>query len=323
MEQAAISLVFIKFTTLLMPLCMWFFISPSYKDKNVTLYWMAFSYVPAAAICILPLGTIRYICCAPCRGRNRRQVASDDKEDYYTAQYMWTKEQKYHKSQRLYKSLPESKNSEMLDPLKSRCTKADDVKASYGVEVASTTGPEPSTGAVDRIPSVPSVDAGVKPTSYGVTPTLVDEPATGGAEAPAVFGVPGGGDTPAAAAAATPTIGVTPGTPGDGDAPAAPAAATPWRKDEVVAGAVAGVIAADGPIWEMEIQGGWQKFDDDCHDHIEAQWLKFKGGSKGHAQITVRTRDMALSVDFERMTQMRKGKGKGKIRKIRRRPEEP
>merc|ERR1719247_878994 len=131
---------------------------------------------------------------------------------------------------------------------------ADDVKASYGVEVASTTGPEPSTGAVDRIPSVPSVDAGVKPTSYGVTPTLVDEPATGGAEAPAVFGVPGGGDTPAAAAAATPTIGVTPGTPGDGDAPAAAAAATPWRKDEVVAGAVAGVIAADGPIWEMRFR---------------------------------------------------------------------
>merc|ERR1719310_1578256 len=94
-DQAQMSLYFLRFSTLFMPLCMWFFISPSYKTPRAIYYWMGISYLPACALCLLPLDALRKVLCAPCRGRARARVADDDTEDYYTAQYMWPKEMKY------------------------------------------------------------------------------------------------------------------------------------------------------------------------------------------------------------------------------------
>jgi hypothetical protein len=60
------------------------------------------------------------------------EEVSEEDDDYYSAQYMWSKEMKYHKDHFLYAKLPEKLNPEFLNQGTSYVTKIDDVKGSYG-----------------------------------------------------------------------------------------------------------------------------------------------------------------------------------------------
>jgi len=283
MNQAAMSLYFLRFTTLLMPLTMWFFISPSYKNNDQIIKWMALSYVPAVFLCVMPLKTIRKILFAPCRGRNRKDRVTDtEMEDYYAAQYLWPTAMKYHMSHNLYKGLPKALNPEMLDPAVSAATQAADVKSSYGAS-AKIAATKADAGAAST--------TGTGPATTGVTPTVIGGPS---------------GDPPGGGPAAVVTV--VSGDPSGGAGVAAAASSS-----------------SSGPVWEMELKDNrWSNFDDDCLDHLEKKFQQFKASGKG-ARITIKTKGMALSVDFEKMSQMKKESGKGrgkgghnKVHKIRR-----
>eukprot|EP00930_Biecheleria_cincta_P056281 TRINITY_DN42428_c0_g1_i1.p1 TRINITY_DN42428_c0_g1~~TRINITY_DN42428_c0_g1_i1.p1 ORF type:complete len:492 (+),score=68.15 TRINITY_DN42428_c0_g1_i1:49-1476(+) len=77
------------------------------------------------------------------------------------------------------------------------------------------------------------------------------------------------------------------------------------------------VTVASKPIWEFSVRAGYERFDADCQDMVEAQYQVFvaTSGEKHRAQIPVRGR--TLVVDFKQMTQWIEGNDR--IREVRRR----
>lgn len=289
-DQADMSLTFLRFTTLLMPLCMWFFLDPSYKENKTLIWWMICSYAPAVGICILPLSTIRWILCAPCRGRGSARIASSDsREDYYKAQYLWPREQKYHKSHGLYKFLGEAKNPEFFDPNVSATTKADDITGSYGASTAAVLAAGSTAKPTAGVPGVtPTMVTPAPTTTPTVTPTVV---------APTVVG--------------SVTTGVVSASGG---------------KDSTKESDKHTSAKTGGALWERQCKHGFQPFEAMCQEHIENQYQKWqaKGKSGEDARISVRIDDKGtkVSMDFEKMTSMlmkRKG-GHGHAQKIQRTP---
>jgi hypothetical protein len=287
--QAEMSLQFLRFATLLMPVAMWFFLTPSFKSSGTVVKWMLFSYAPAVGTCILPLSAMRWIFFAPCRGRGLQKICdepADTREDYYQAQFMWPKNQKYHKTHSLYAGLPESINPEMLSEKVSAATKAGDVQKSYGASAAAA-----ATAASSEAEGVKLADG----TTVGADSGTASEPAAAPASTPTVAGAP------------------TAGADDGGPTLVKPVAETPPS-------------AVAGATWELEISGGrWSKFYDDCHDYIEKKYQEYKANG-GKARITVRIRGSSTgSLDFERMTiimqskKKAKGDGKGgKVQRVRR-----
>lgn len=308
-DQARHCLLFLRVAALLYPAAAWMFLFPSWKENHICLFWMGLSYIPTVVVCILPLAFLRRVLCWPCRRHRSRRVACDDHhEDYYAVQHLWPKEMKYHKTHEVYKCLPEAKNPEILIPGQMLGLKADEVKRSYGTAVGA-----PAAAGGD-----PAKDGGGAPAAYGAAPAGAAgaSPAVYGAAAPAPApgaAVYGAGAPTAApdAPAATPTVPATPGTVtvtvAPPMAPAAPAGA-----------AVAAAHDADRKaVWEFEGRAGFSRYDHDCHDFIERKYQEFRSG--GANRVRVKTKDVWLSIDFEKMTQMVEGKDRSKLREIRRR----
>lgn len=107
------SLKFIKyFAPLGLTISAWLFLTPSYREKGLTMFFMQLSLAVAAAFSFAVPLRIWAKCLLGCCGE---PVKTDD-TDYYAAQYMWSKEMKYHKDQFIYKKLPDSVNPEYLKP---------------------------------------------------------------------------------------------------------------------------------------------------------------------------------------------------------------
>lgn len=240
-------------------------------------------------------------------------MEGDGGEDYYQAQYMWSKKMKYHKDHFLYRSLSEAVNPEFLTPGDDKATTLDELKGTYGAATAMAadaagTGDtvamkggrvvgDGSWGGYDPS-SASDLECGIE--AAPTAPALADP----GPSAPPVV--------PAAPSAPTPH---PPSGAAEADAPSAP------KPHRPAAAETAGRV-----VWEYEGNHGFIPFNDDCQDFIEQKYNEFlsggkckgkgKGKSKGQAQINVRTCGKRVSVDFELMTS--KVHDSHKIRSIRR-----
>mmetsp|Transcript_74252 Transcript_74252/g.192905 ORF Transcript_74252/g.192905 Transcript_74252/m.192905 type:complete len:1125 (-) Transcript_74252:15-3389(-) len=125
--------------------------------------------------------------------------------------------------------------------------------------------------------------------------------ATAAAAVPSAHGAGGAG--PPAAATTTPVV-TLPGSLGD---PAEePSAARGDDKDDANA----------GYVWEYKWEDDWHAFADDCQKFIDSRHRRYKEDSSKEF-ITVNTRGIQVTVNFQKMTT--KKKGSPDIREVRRR----
>jgi len=304
--QAKEALLFMRASSLLMPISMWIFLHPCYKKTDGIVTYMALSYVPAFFLCIVPLSLLRRFFCAPCRNRykNRKVADEDHQEDYYAAQHMWPKDMKYHKSHFLYKCLPESKNPENFTPGTSAAMKAEDLKKGFEDDPsAAADAAGKDDGFHMKGHKVHGAIGGSEDVGYGA--------GMAGGGGGAKYGAVAAAPAPAPAPAAVTPIGAAPA----GDAGVTPVtvvtpvvvtpAVTPVVMPAGDAGKGDDDAGKSGPTWEYENhKDDWRKFDDDCHDYIEKQYQEYKRNGDKDKRAKVRTKGITLSLDFERMTQM-------------------
>jgi len=270
------------------------FLTPSFADKNVVLSQFIICICVSVIFSIVfPLSVwMRCYLGMPCKSQMQMLEHQDD---YYQAQYMWSKEMKYHKDQFIYKNLAEDKNPEMLEPGKVTAVSAADMKESYGTsaekmaedattsetKVALKGGRVVPTGTAAEVEVGGSADpVSPAPTTYGVLTAEVPGPGSAGRaedEGPSV-----------------PLVSST--LPG--------AAETGGRPARV--------------IWEFEWKDHYSAYDDDCQSYMEKKYQEFLGG--GRERVNVRTKGFEISVDFKRMSSKREKSDH--IQKIRRRETE-
>jgi hypothetical protein len=278
-------------------LAFWFFLTPTWKDKGLTLFPFLISLAVSAAMTFIPSSILRTLLGLRCLMASQGFVVDDDSStaDYYDCQYLWSKDMKYHKDHFLYKRLPESKNPEFLTPGTETAVDVSDVKSSYGAATAEAADKAGAEGGSElALKGGGKIGVADGPVSYGVTPT------TYGAAPPE--------PVPTSVVPAEPTA------PAPADELPAPEPAPVPHAPEPHA------PASSKPVWEYETNHGHAPFDNDCQDFIEKKYQDFlrsggKGKGKG-AQITVRSQGKEISVDFGKMTQ--KLKDSHKIRGIRR-----
>eukprot|EP00933_Yihiella_yeosuensis_P014265 TRINITY_DN12847_c5_g1_i1.p1 TRINITY_DN12847_c5_g1~~TRINITY_DN12847_c5_g1_i1.p1 ORF type:complete len:506 (-),score=82.36 TRINITY_DN12847_c5_g1_i1:246-1763(-) len=342
--MANFSLRFIKYTApIALSVAFFSFLTPSYHvdSKGLVLsnFFMSlfisigFSFAfPLSIWMKLFLG-----CCTP------NLSSSTHEEDYYNAQFMWSKEMKYHKDQFIYKSLPEKVNPEYLQQGVTTVAAVEDMKSSYGVGVAQVAAAAASGSTRVALKGGKTVgsldDVTTDPGAGGTAPGPA--PATIGAATPGATSV--GSYTPGGAIGSTAPpsssdVAYTPGTPAAStgftpgaattDSPTAPLVAS----GSYVPGAAAtdpyvpGATTVDSPLrpgrvtWQFSLDsGGWTAFNVDCQEYIEAKYQEFASGG-GRDQINVRTGGIQISVNFSKMSQ--KKEGSHKIRKIQRKESE-
>lgn len=343
-NMAMFSLRFIKFVAPVgLSVTFFVFLSPSWNTKNDVLSNFIVSIAVGGCFIFLPLSVwTRGLLKMPCLSRS---YIGHQEQDYYKAQYMWSKEMKYHKDQFIYKLLPESKNPEFLSPGTDPAVKIDDVKATYGaataeaVEAARIGATESvtvlKTGRVVGSGSGPSVgpSPAVTPSSPGPGPAIygarIDVTGPGGPTFAGAtwIGPSGGSPVPAGPGASVASVsGVSP----VGYVPGRPPAASPYVPSAVLSSPAAsapdpgyihvGMAAGSGarthgPTWEYEVNHGYTAFGADCQEYIEKKYCEFKDGG-GRDQLNVRTTGISVSVNFRLMTT--KKDGSHKIRTVRR-----
>ncbi|CAE8599718.1 unnamed protein product [Polarella glacialis] len=303
------------------------FLTPSFANKGMLLSNFIISILVATGFSILcPLSIwIRCYLGMPCTGGINR---ISGEEDYYRAQYMWSKEMKYHKDQFIYKNLPESKNPEFLDPNKSAATKVEDVKASYGVATAQVT----ASAVADVAPATVlkgghAVDEGalVDEVSVSMAPGSGPAATAYGASSSVGGDLPGGAPMTASSASsgfAGPAVPAGGYVAGSAESPTRPLISEVHVPgvDAIAAPYVPGgaIPRSSRVTWEFEVNDHYSAFSKDCQSFMEARYQKFVGG--GTARVTVRTSGMDVSIDFEKMSS--KKDGSHKIRKIQRKESE-
>jgi hypothetical protein len=263
-SQARTSLMLVRLFVLIgLPLSMLVFLRPSWKEgreHDVTM-WTLFSLIASAFFLLMPLSL-----------KKKGQSDEEDAEhDYYSAQYLWPKELKYHKSHFLYKGLSEKKNPEFVKPGVKAVVGSSEIKSGYGSAVVGSDG----DGEVKWEEDAADLEA---PAAAVHAVTATAEPEPWGEEAPAAA--------------------VAPPSP---SASASGARHTARRT---------GVVR-----WEFETDHGFEAFHRDCQDYIEHKYEGYT--ARGSKRVKVRTGGIIVSVDFERMTQMVEGTGKGRSGKIR------
>jgi len=289
--NADIANFFVRFVKFIGPIGLsvsfFLFLTPSYAAKNAVLSQFIIAIVSSTIFSfVFPLSVwIRCWLSMPCREDFKVQEHEDD---YYQAQYMWSKEMKYHKDQFIYKNLPEDKNPEFLKPGESTAVSATDMKASYGVAasaVADDTATDAAKIALKGGRVVPT--AGSVGGSVGPTPVVIGsvDPVSGTTTAeddrPTVPLVSGGGS------------GGLPHTPEP--------------------------VKMGRAVWEFEWKGHYASYDDDCQEYMERKYQEYQSRG-GKDRVNVRTKGIQISVDFKRMTSKREGSDH--IQKIRRKETE-
>jgi hypothetical protein len=252
--------------------------------------------------------------------------SSDDStgDDYYKAQYMWSKEMKYHKDHFLYKCLTEAKNPEMLTQGDTSAVRIDDIKDSYGAatqQAADSAGTGDETAATikgqklhfgasaatvtDGSGTVPDTAkkwgatapaAGVKPTTFGATAAAAPEPVPTSVVPPGP--TPVAEDGPADAPPAAPMPSSTPAAPSTSSGHPPLAAATATAPPDPTAG-------GGKAEWLFETDKGFKPFDKDCQDYVEKKYQEFltrQAAKKRCDPINVKTGSTMISVDFAKMT---------------------
>jgi len=312
------SLKFIRFTCpLFVSVFAFFFLSPMFKEKADVLTPFLLSLCVAAGMIILPTTILRTILCLRCFMAAKGIDVGDADDDYYTAQYMWSKEMKYHKDHFLYARLPEKLNPEFLSQGTTYVTKIDDVKGSYGAATAE--GSEKEEGV-----RVKGLKLGVHGAKTEDGEDAVVDAATGGKTygiKPVTFGVTAPTDEPEPTPKPEPIV--------DTPTPVAPVAAPDAVKDEPLEPTAVPIPAAetddapkaDAPkteytpkphkpagkiVWEFEYKGRWCAYKDDCQGYLEKKYQEFvadgKGKGKGKGFIHVKTDGKELSIDFKKMS---------------------
>jgi len=285
-DMANLSVFVIKYTCPIgFSLAFFVFLTPSYYNKDLVL---SSFFISIAISCIFsfvfPLSVwIKCWLSLPC---NSTTATGALEEDYYQAQYMWSKEMKYHKDQFIYKRLEESKNPEMLQAGKVVAMKADDAKASYGASAAEAAD-EAVSGAAESIKLKGGKVAPATSTSshsLGASDDIGTGAGKGGGAPATVYGDP----------VLTDVVAPVPTTP------------------VAIPGSVKHTTKI---VWEYEVSDGYTSFHDDCQNYVEKRYQEFKsGGSK--SRINVRTQGKNISIGFEKMTS--KVDDSHKIRKIQR-----
>lgn len=325
---AQFSLRMVKLTAPLgLTICFLFFLSPSWEDRQQVLQPFLLALIVSGGLIILPSRVLRTILGVRlfCGASSGYEEADDDStSDYYNAQYLWSKEMKYHKDHFLYKCLPNSVNPEFLTKGQDTAVKLEAFKGAYGAateKAASAAEAEPSGVALKggRRVGGESADADGTPkgSGYGATPAAGGSaaPTYGAGGAPAAYGAGGAYGAAPASAPAPATYGAPASAPPP-EPVAPPAAATAPAPHPPGGAPTPHRPAPKKPVWEFENNhGGFNPFGDDCQDYIEKKYQEYYAGT-GQARANVRTGGKKLSVDFERMTQM--VEGSHKVRKIRR-----
>lgn len=297
-DMANMSVRFIKYTCPVgLSVAFFCFLTPSYYDKNLVLSSFLLSLAVGSIFSFLfPLSVwVRCWLSLPC---NEAVAAGDYEGDYYQAQYMWSKEMKYHKDQFIYKRLPDDKNPEMLELGRLVAMKAEDAKESYGAS-AEAAADEAAHGTEVRIAL-----------KSGRVSTTTDSLGSAGGR------TSGGSEAPATTYGAV-TLEVDGGDAKDDERPEVPFMGVP-----VVPASVAMPAGSDGSsasrptvVWEYEVRDSYTAFHDDCQKYMEQRYQNFVG-SGGNARINIKTQGKKVSVDFDRMSS--KVDDSHKIRKIRR-----
>lgn len=309
-ELPLLSLKIIKyFLPLAFAVTVWMFLTPSFKEKSLAWenFW-AMLIVASMYALLLPFNvwTKPFLRCF--------FDQSKEAMDYYQAQHGWTKEQKYHKDQFIYKKLPETVNPEILRP-DTVTVKVDAVKESWGAAVtaagkAATDAPESmigkggmAFGAPDRPSSTVEEspeskaeegDAGIPEPDPAVAPAVAPEPL-----APVTIGRPEESSEDGADGAA----------PLMGDGAAVPAFFPPPAAAEEGKGKSKGAKGEKGKadkgkgkgktkiVWEFKHRDHFTPFQDKCQNFIEQRYQEFKY-EKGGPERTVKSDKVTFLIKF-------------------------
>ncbi|CAE7336575.1 CBP3 [Symbiodinium sp. CCMP2456] len=273
------------------------FVTPSYADKSVVLSQFIICIVISTIFSIVfPLSVwMRVYLGMPCRSEMQML---EHENDYYQAQYMWSKEMKYHKDQFIYKNLPEDKNPEMLKPGESSAINPEDMKDSYGAS-AEKMAEDATYGVTAKVAL-----KGGRVVATGADPDSISTVPTSPTPAPTTYGV---------AVSPEPAPGPGPAAAAEEEGPSVP----------LVGGTLPGTAETGGGrhgrvTWEYEWKDHFSAYDGDCQSYIERKYQEFLKG--GRDRVNVRTQGFEVSVDFKRMTSKREKSDR--IQKIRRKESE-
>lgn len=221
------------------------FLCPSWDNKNVILS----SYIPALIIAlissVLPSSVLRSLFGFRCMMGKVDVDTSEALEDYYKAQYLWSKQMKYHKDHFLYKFLPESTNPEFFTEHSSAAVSLSDVQKHYGTstkEAADTV--DESTGPMLRggrmVATSRSGSTGHKPEAGEIGRRTLTE------------------DKPS-------VVEVRPRVPPDHYS-------------------VPPAVTAAVPVWEYD-RNGFVQFNSDCQSYIERKFQEFKATGRNMHKV--------------------------------------
>lgn len=292
----------------------------------------------AATMIVVPSSILRTLLGLRCLMRKtgvRKSLKEDGgNEDYYNAQYTWSKEMKYHKDHFLYRFLSEAVNPEMLSPEADGDLKLSDLKDSYG---AATGGDTVDTSDAVALKGGRIVGR-ARPSAFGAA-----------GPAPVAYGAASETTVKYGAGAAPPADVEAPApAPEPAPAPVAPVAAAITElvvdleavKDDTGAPKPHPPASKKPPkvVWQYEGDHGFEAFKDDCQEFIERKYKEHhdhgkgkgghgkgkghhdhgKGKGKGESRVDVRTHGNTVSIDFGKMTSLVTAPRKGKVRNIRR-----
>merc|ERR1712072_1322609 len=306
-----------------------FFLSPSWDDKGQVFKPFLLSLIVAGITIFVPTALLRTLLGLRCvlQEKSFTQI-DDDTDDYYKAQYMWSKEMKYHKDHFLYKCLGDKVNPEFLSPEVESVVEIDDLKGTYGAATAQASEADGTPdkvamkggrmmeggtwGASEPGASSPAPTYGTAaPASESVGPSAVRYSVPAAADFPPLPGPAGPPPVPTfllqpvAPAPVAPVVAAEPATYAPMPyAPAPPVAPTPHRP---AAAGTAGTV-----VWEYERNGHFVPFKHDCQKFIEDSYQKFTS-SGGRARINVNTSGktagdkITVSFYFDKMTSQVQG----------------
>lgn len=126
--QAAWALQVVRFSApMSIAVSVFVFLTPSWAEPHNVRMFAAWCFASAFLVSALPMPLLKALllekCCVQCalawlygKSRADSQLAEESNEDYYNAQYMWPKGQRYHKDHPVYKAIPATLNPEILQP---------------------------------------------------------------------------------------------------------------------------------------------------------------------------------------------------------------
>eukprot|EP00928_Gymnodinium_smaydae_P079697 TRINITY_DN63555_c0_g1_i1.p1 TRINITY_DN63555_c0_g1~~TRINITY_DN63555_c0_g1_i1.p1 ORF type:complete len:967 (+),score=173.51 TRINITY_DN63555_c0_g1_i1:69-2969(+) len=305
-----------------------FFLMPLWRDQQKILTHFALVAASSLVFSLLPLSWWISLFCSCCCSRTVRKSTRDFLHDYYEAQHLWSRSQKYHTDHFIYKELPISKNPELLKRGVDADNTVEDIQQIFALSVERATrrfrkaDTSATCEALDSVSSPePSPHFGSSESVSGRAPSVVSSRSSKNpfSNSSTCLGE-GDGEQPDDGAAAADSLA---------SPPASTAAAMPpdERESNVVSGncrSTSGEALAShaeeeiiytGPEWQFETSDGWLSFHRDAITPLEEAYTAYTGGTAA-SSVVVDAGLWKVQVDFERMEQTLLAKGK--VKKVRR-----